>query len=66
MCETRQNIEMTLTVTAADEVTAVRVAEILARAALGLSSEEGVAVGTEICRYDVHCHAQHETDEVEP
>jgi hypothetical protein len=55
-------IELTLRATMPDESTAVKVAEMLARAALGISAEEGVQVATEVARFEMSCH--HDHDEV--
>lgn len=60
---TQQMIEVTLTVAASDEATAVVVAEILARNMLALSAED-VCVSLNVDRYEQACNHQH--DEVEP
>lgn len=57
-------IEITLRVTTPDASTAVQVAEILARQALGISAEGDVQVATEVTRFEMACH--HDHDEVQP
>jgi hypothetical protein len=64
MSHTGQLIEHTVRVTAPDEATAVKVAEILARVAVALSAED-VEVATEVERFDRHVeHTDRDEDEV--
>lgn len=63
MPNNQKMIEVTLTVAASDEATAVIVAEILARNMLALSAEN-VHVSLNVDRYEQACHHQH--DEVGP
>lgn len=62
-----QMIETTLRVTASDEATAVKVAEILARVSISLSADD-VMVSTDVERYEQPCHHHlvHDEDEVTP
>lgn len=59
MPNTQKMIEVTLTVAASDEATAVTVAEILARNMLALSAED-VHVSLNVDRYEQVCNHQHE------
>jgi hypothetical protein len=53
-------IELTLRVMTRDEGQAAKVAEMLARTALGISAEDGCQVSTDIERFSMSCEHDHE------
>lgn len=65
MPHTTEMIELTLTVSTNDEAVAVRLAETMARVALGLSAESGAKVTTNVDRFEVRCDHDRDVDEHE-